>query len=187
MCGLIRKITVFTALSAAALAAQSIGYGVRGGIPLSDFWKAESRTGALTNIVKGRGDVVIGPMLEVRLPLGLGIEFDALYRRWNAEGVLNPGSASTWEYPLYGKFRVPGIIVRPYAGAGINFQHLGDVGKFLGGTSVDKNRRGFLGAAGLEFKVPKVRISPEVRFTRWSNSGPIRATNQVDFLIGLSF
>jgi len=191
MCRLIRKILVFTALAALLTAmtagAQNIGYGVRGGVPLSDFLEAESKTGALTNVVKGRGDVIIGPMLEIRLPFGLGIEGNALYRRWDAKGVSNAGSASTWEFPIYGKARLPGIIVRPYIGGGINFQRLGDVSRFLQGTAVDSSRRGFLGAGGLEFKAPFVRIAPELRFTRWSDSGPIRSTNQIDFLVGLSF
>jgi hypothetical protein len=188
MSGLIRKIIVFTALSASAASAQGIGYGVRGGVPLTDFLEAESRTGTLTNVLKGRGNVIIGPMLDLRLPFGLGVEANALYRRWNADGVLSRGSASTWEFPVYGKVRVPGIVVRPYFGGGLNFQRLGDVGRFLSaGTIVDSSRRGFLGAAGLEIKVPYVRVAPEVRFTRWGNSGPLRSTNQIDFLVGLSF
>jgi hypothetical protein len=187
MCRLIRKFFVFTALVAMMASAQNIGYGVRGGLPLTDFFEAESKTGALTNVVKGSGNVIIGPMLEVRLPFGLGIEGNALYRRWDAKGVFNSGSASAWEFPIYGKIGIPGVVVRPYVGGGINFQNLGDVGKFLGGTSVDSSRRGFLGAGGVEFKVPFVRISPEIRYTRWGESGPIRSTNQVDFLVGLSF
>lgn len=187
MNGILRKILVFSAFAGAAASAQNIGYGVRGGTPLSDFLHAESKTGALVNVVKGRGNVILGPMVEVRLPFGLGIEANALYRRWDAKGVLNSGSASTWEFPIYAKLRAPGVIIHPYAGAGMNFQRLGDLGKFLGGASVDSSRRGFLGAGGLEFKVPHVRISPELRFTRWNASGPLRSSNQVDFLIGLSF
>jgi hypothetical protein len=191
MCRLIRKMLVFTGLAAVAATvtatAQNIGYGLRGGVPLSDFLNAESKTGTLTNVVRGKGDVIIGPMLEIRLPFGLGIEANALWRRWDAKGPLNPGSASTWEYPIYGKVRVPGIIVRPYVGGGVNFQRLGDISRFLGGAVVDSNRRGFLGAAGVEFKAPLVCISPEIRFTRWGNSGFIRSTNQFDFLVGLSF
>jgi hypothetical protein len=191
MNGLIRKILVFTTLTLALAVvpanAQNIGYGVRGGVPLNDFIKADSKTGALTNVVTGKGNVLIGPMLDLRLPFGLGIEADALYRRWDAKGVLSTGSASTWEFPVYGKVRVPGIVARPYFGGGLNFQRLGDLGKFLGGSTVDKSRRGFLGAAGVEVKVPMVRISPEIRFTRWTDSGPIRSTNQIDFLVGLTF
>ena len=52
MSGLIRKLLVFTALTlplaVVPARGQSIGYGVRGGVPLSDFVKAESKTGALT-------------------------------------------------------------------------------------------------------------------------------------------
>ncbi len=187
MSGLIRKLLVGFSFTLAITSAQNIGYGVRGGLPLSDFLKAESKTGALTSVVKGRGNIILGPMFEVRLPFGLGIEADALYRRWDAEGPLSKGTASTWEFPVYGKFKVPGIIVRPYAGAGMNFQRLGDIGKFIGGATVDKSRRGFLGAGGIEVKVPHVRISPEIRVTRWNDAGPLRSTNQIDLLIGLSF
>ena len=187
MHGNIRKILVFLSLTTAAVTAQGIGYGVRGGVPLSDFIKAESKTGTLTNVVKGRGNVIIGPMFDIRLPFGLGIEADALYRRWDSTGITSTGSNSTWEFPVYGKVRVPGIVVRPYAGGGLNFQRLGDVKKLIGGTIGDSSRRGFLAAGGVEIKVPYVRISPELRFTRWGNSGAIRSTNQIDFLIGLSF
>ncbi|MBL8238634.1 MAG: outer membrane beta-barrel protein [Bryobacterales bacterium] len=189
MNGLIRKIPVIATLAfaVAAVNAQNIGYGVRGGVPLNDFIKADSKTGALTGVVTGKGNVIIGPMLDIRLPLGLGIEADALYRRWNVAGFLSSGSASTWEFPVYGKLRVPGVIARPYFGGGLNFQRLGDLSRFLGGSANEKSRRGFLGAAGLEVKVPFVRISPELRFTRWNNSGPIRSTNQIDFLVGLTF
>jgi hypothetical protein len=187
MHGFFRKLLVFSAMAGAGAFAQNIGFGVRGGLPLSDFLSAESRVGALTRVVKGKGNVIIGPMLDVRLPMGLGIEADALYRRWDATGLLSTGSRSTWDFPVYGKIRAPAVIVRPYAGAGINFQHLGDVGKLLGGTLVDSNRRGFLAAGGVELKVPMVRISPEIRFTRWGNKGALLSSNQVDFLIGLSF
>jgi hypothetical protein len=69
----------------------------------------------------------------------------------------------------------------------MNFQRIGDISRFLGGTTADRSRLGLLGAAGVEIKVPKVRISPEIRFTHWNNSGPIRSTNQIDLLVGISF
>jgi hypothetical protein len=69
----------------------------------------------------------------------------------------------------------------------MNFQRLGDLAKFIQGGAAESSRRGFLGAGGVEVKVPFVRISPEVRFTRWNSRGPVRSTNQVDFLVGLSF
>ncbi|HEU0124413.1 MAG TPA: hypothetical protein VFQ91_28040 [Bryobacteraceae bacterium] len=187
MSGLIRKILACFVLFLPAAYAQNIGIGVRGGVPLTDFLHAESQVGAVTNVVKGRGNVIIGPMFEIRLPMGLGIEADALYRRWDAKGVLDGGSRSAWDFPIYGKARLPGVIVRPYVGAGVNFQRVGDLGRFLQLNSTESSRRGFLGAGGLEFKVPFVRVSPEIRYTRWNNAGPIRSANQLDFLIGLSF
>jgi len=187
MCRFFRKYLVFTALLATTASAQKLGFGVRGGVPLTDFLSAESKIGAITNVVKGKGDVILGPMIELRLPFGLAIEGNALYRRWDAEGPLDRGSASTWDFPIYAKVALAGVNIRPYAGGGINFQHLGDVGRFLSGAQVESNRRGFLGAGGVEIKIPFVRVSPEIRYTRWGSSGPLRSSNQLDFLIGLSF
>lgn len=155
---------------------------------MTHFVEAESQVGALTNVIKGKGDFVIGPMLDIRLPFSLGIEFDALYRRWEVEGgTQNGATKSSWEFPLYGKLRMPFPIVKPYAGAGVNFQRLGDLGRFVGSASIDTSRTGFLAAGGVELKVPVLRISPEVRYTYWPSKGALQSSNQFDFLVGISF
>ena len=162
--------------------------GLRAGTPLTDFLSADSKVGAVTNVVTGKGNLIVGPMLELRLPFGLGVEVDALYRRWDPKGATgSPGTQNTWEIPLYGKFRMPGVVVHPYGGAGVNFQRLGDLEKFVTGSKVDASRLGYLVAGGIEIKVPKVRISPELRFTRWNSKGALRSSNQLDLLVGIGF
>jgi hypothetical protein len=178
---------VWLVLAAALCPAQSIGVGVKGGLPLSDFLAAESKTGALTNVVRARGDYLIGPMFDLRLPANLGIELDLLYRRWTPESVAGAGAQSALEFPLIGKFRFPTAVARPYIAAGANFQRLGDVAKFVTGNTVESNRRGIIAGGGIEFKALLIRIAPELRWTRWNATGPVRSSNQVDFLIGLTF
>ncbi len=184
----IRKLFVFSMFGAIGMYAQHIGAGVRIGTPLSDFLSAESKIGAATNVVTGKGNLIVGPMFELRLPLGLGVEVDALYRRWDPKGAIaGVGSQNTWEIPVYGKYRFPGIVVHPYVGAGVNFQRIGDVGKFITGSQVDSSRIGYMMAGGVEAKIVKIRISPELRYTRWNNKGALRSSNQVDLLVGFSF
>ena len=60
-------------------AAQSVGVGVKGGIPFGDVFTLEPFRPHTQRFT-------VGPMLDVRLPLGFGIEFDALYKRYDQMG-----------------------------------------------------------------------------------------------------
>lgn len=164
-------------LSAAILPAQSIGVGVKGGVPLTDTFKTVN----LGRQAIAEGNWIFGPMFELRLPAGLGVEFDTLYRRSTVKDGPQVGS---WEFPLLGKLRLPGVILRPTLGAGVMFQRLADI------TSFD-NRKGFVMSAGVEVKAPFVRIAPELRYTRFSEkragTNILNGSNQVDVLIGLTF
>jgi hypothetical protein len=160
-------------LSAAALLpAQNLGIGVKGGVPLKDSYKF-SQFAAITT---RDGDFVVGPMFEIRLPAGLGVELNALYRR--GAGI------AAWEFPLLAKYRFPGIIIRPTIGGGLMFQRLNDIPGL-------NNRTGAVASGGLEFKLPKVRITPELRYTRFNaqrpSSGLLTGSNQFDALVGFSF
>lgn len=164
-------------LGAALLPAQSIGVGVKGGLPLTDTFKL---TGFGRQTIAD-GNWILGPMFEVRLPAGLGIELDALYRKSTIAGGQQIGD---WEFPLLGKFRFPGIVLRPTVGAGMMFQRLSEITQF-------NNRKGFILSGGVELKVPLIRIAPELRYTRFNEQRTgtnfLNGTNQVDVLIGLTF
>ncbi|MCX6606339.1 MAG: hypothetical protein NTV52_22495 [Acidobacteria bacterium] len=159
-------------LWATLLPAQHIGVGIKGGLPVIDATKLIDRN--LTSIRKG--DFVVGPMFELLLPAGLGVELNALYRRGNNVGSL--------EFPLLGKYRFPGIVVRPTISGGFVFQRLTDI------PGLD-NRKGIVAGGGVEIKLPKLRIGPELRYTRFNerrtSSGFLTGTNQVDILVGFSF
>lgn len=75
---------------------------------------------------------LLGPTIEVRLPFGLGIEVDALYRHLQCSSV---GSAvdvvtntnttgDAWEFPVLAKYRILTKALRPYIDGGLAFDTL---------------------------------------------------------------
>jgi opacity protein-like surface antigen len=187
--------------SLSTAAAQSVGIGVKGGIPFGDVFTLGSvfpREAFNSHTQR----FTVGPMLDVRLPLGFGIEFDALYKRYDQTGPsIRAGSTvsktgSSWEFPLLGKYRFGSAFAKPYVEAGVSFNHLSYIllpfRTILGPPSEQPHeshtRVGFAVGAGIEFKLPVVRVSPGFRFSHLGGSNfVIPSTNAVDFLIGISF
>ena len=176
-------------LAAGSVGAQNIGYGIRGGIPLTDSFDFVKQF-SLQKVQTSR--FTIGPTLEVRLPLGLSVQVDALYKRHKI--VNGTSTASNWELPLLAKYRLPGLLTRPFVEGGVSFQSLGEIAKFATNQGVDKSRRGFVMGAGVEAKLMKVRLSPEIRWTRWGDAkflvnptSLLNASSQFEVLVGLTF
>jgi Outer membrane protein beta-barrel domain len=204
----INILTAFLLITAAPSLAQ-IGFGVKGGVPLTDLFDAENPAAATET-----RRYIIGPMVEVRLPAGLAIELDALYTRANFSNALDatgsivtaPFDTDAWEFPLllkkkFGGANAVAASVRPYIGAGASFRRLtgiSNIGSFITGNrsgEVDRNNTGFVAGGGLEIRALFIRISPEFRFTYWGTDhfteglANIWKTNraQGQFLVGLSF
>ncbi|HEV3197258.1 MAG TPA: hypothetical protein VGZ73_05110 [Bryobacteraceae bacterium] len=137
-------------------------------------------------------------MLDLRLPWRLGVEFDALYRRFGytslfqsccASGITRE-RANSWEFPLIVKYRLPVPVAHPFVGAGFDPRtvHGSDVssGSFLSGIATNPpasiysyyfNRgtstdyavtKGFVVSAGVDLDTRHIRISPEVRYLHWN-------------------
>ena len=172
----------------ASLNAQHLSYGIKAGAPITDVVEGKGNVAASTT------RLTIGPMLDIRLPLGLGIEVDALYKRFSASTVAgNPsvlgtssGSAGSWDFPILGKYRMPGIVARPYVEAGVTFNKLGDIAAFK-----LENRKGFVMGVGLDVGLAKVHIAPEIRYTRYNQKTTLLSlipnANQAELLVGISF
>ena len=136
-------------------------------------------------------------MLDIRLPFGFGVEFDALYKRFDQNGdSVNGGTVakagSSWEFPLLGKFRFGHALLKPYLEGGVAFNHLsGYLLPFRTPTSQQPEgsttRTGFAVGAGLELKLFALRLSPDIRFSHWGSQAFVPSTNATDFLIGLTF
>jgi len=192
-------IPLVFASSAFALGPFSIG--VKGGVSLTDAFPDHTDTsrGATQRTYSDAKDYIVGPMVELRLPFGLGVEADALYRplSYAAQLSSSAGTSSTservasWEFPILAKYRFGFPLVHPYIEAGPSFRTLGGT---LGSSLSDK---GFTGGAGIELNALLLKVAPEFRYTHWGNdtapnpSGGASVIpsnrNQVEFLVGLSF
>ena len=204
-------------MAASAASSQSLSVGLKGGVPLADALKVTDRTRYFSD----KAPYVIGPAVEVHLLLGLSAEVDVLYRnleyssRIQLESPAPPApvfeartTGQVWEFPFLAKYRFPGVLVRPFVSAGLSYRylaHLKERSAFAGSTGsfqvtdrppelTGHNAVGPTLGAGLEFKVRRVRISSEIRYTRWGASsfkaalgGLVSQLNQADFLLGIAF
>ena len=107
------RVLIVLTLTAAAAIAQPIGFGIKGGVPMTDFVDTV-QTGHFSYQPQTHR-YIIGASVELRLPAGLGIEFDALYRRFGYTGsgtavdvtTQSNTTANAWEFPLLAKYRFP--------------------------------------------------------------------------------
>ena len=197
---------VLAGLLVSTSAFAQFAFGVKGGAPLTDFFHAVDNPGATFR--SNSTPFIVGPTIELHFPFGFGVEFDALYRRFHYDGssnlvdvVVNGKAANAWEFPLLVKYKVPGVILRPFLDAGFAFDHWSGVkqlvqipSSLLTKTNVSGTNKGVVLGAGLEFNLHLIRVSPEIRYTRWGATnladfgGVLRSNqNQAQVLIGLTF
>jgi len=166
-------------------AAQPFGAGVRLGTTLTNaVSSAESAS------IPNSNTLIVGPYLELRLPLGFSIEGDALYYP-NLYSTA-AGGGSVWQFPILAKFGPHLGPVRPYIEGGPSYSHLSDV-KTLPDLLHSSNYGVTLGA-GIEIKIRAFRIAPEVRYNGVvltsvkSPLGLFTANhNQLVLIVGLGF
>jgi hypothetical protein len=199
-------------IAAALLPAQPVSFGLKGGVPLTDFISAVGSSSGLS-AVEHPQRYLLGPTVELKLPLSFAVEADVLYRRLNYQTVGTTVAATgaglvtsnDWEFPVLLKYRFAGKkFVRPYADAGVAFDRLqgltdtvaNTVGTLTNSASTGLKNSGTIGAvmgAGLDFHVLALHISPEVRYTRWTsqhfNLTNVLASqeNQAEFMVGFTF
>lgn len=195
---------------------QSLAIGVKAGGRLTDDM---SSIGSATSESKRYS---VGPMLEFGLPLGLSVEVDALYQRQgyrsSFSGIAGSSTdrvrANAWEVPVLLKYKLPFPFVKPYVEAGVAPRLISGASKDESGSYVDiptgnviygqshgaadwPNSVGTVLGAGVQLGFRSLRLSPEIRYTRW-NSTPINesgphgysfhsAENQVELLLGVSW
>ncbi len=181
---------------ALAAFAQPVSFGVRAGVPLTDLLDASSalpQAGSAPSkpFTSTTNRYIIGPTAELRLPFGLGVEFDALYRHYSFSSpgfvtappviYIMEGAEQTdggdWEFPLMAKYLFPSKLVRPNVGAGIAWDRLGGSSSIIcsincGTSSTPPELQhdtvtGFVAGAGIDIHVLVLHVSPEIRYTRW--------------------
>ncbi|MGI8989274.1 MAG: hypothetical protein ACR2I2_06790 [Bryobacteraceae bacterium] len=171
-----------------SLFAQHLSYGVIGGAPVTDL--VSNQTGTR---------YTIGPTIQVLLPLGIGIEVDALYRSLDFRVVANPFGAvsaggSQWRFPILFQYRLGTPLLKPFVEAGASFEHISGISKAVSsiktpGDLLRNSNAGLILGAGLDLKAPFVRLTPGFRYTRQSSADfrDISNQNQFELLVGLRF
>ncbi len=211
-----RKLAWLAAVPALLGAGEAgrVTVGVKAGVPITDAFNVARGTDAsyFTNTKR----YLVGPTFEVRLPARFSVEVDGLYKRvgyqYDARNpfVYSKTVANSWEFPLLGKFEILPGPVRPFVDAGASLRHLSGVRQVrqtIAGASFSQvefnnaaefNKRNDVGLVfgfGVAFKLGPVRISPELRYTRWGGENlrdPVSSLlrtnrNQGDFLLGFTF
>jgi hypothetical protein len=166
---------------------QSVSVGVLGGLQATGAFQSLGRSA-----VNGSGwRQVGGPALAVGLSHGVGIEFDALYRKqkWQMHYsyVVSSNTDETddvWEFPLLGTFRIPSA-QRVYLQAGWVPRTMHASGTVTG-TDLDSSTgrlvpssgqfsqaypitHGFVIGGGFEITLGRLRFLPQARYTRWNS------------------
>jgi hypothetical protein len=150
----------------------------------------------VTHFYSDSKDFIVGPMVAVHVPLGFSVEFDALYRPLHlanstlvapSTNLSSSATVGTWEFPLLLQYRfIPTPIIKPLVEVGPSF-------RAGSGQDASPSHHGLTLGAGLEAKILKLRITPQLRFTRWGGDSPSMifaaprtSLNQVEFLVGFS-
>jgi hypothetical protein len=141
---------------------------------------------------------VIGLMIELEPIRKLFIEFNGLYRplhltdESSLSGSVQPipptrtgrVTVLTWEFPILAKYKLTIARTNPFFEVGPTFRTSGNL------NDANPSKYGATGGAGVEAKWGKVRISPTLRYTRWTNDQTTASPtnrNQFEALIGISY
>jgi hypothetical protein len=184
---------IFLALGAVAACAQPFSAGLKIGAPFTDVLTAVQN--GSSSSVTHTDRVIVGVTAELHLPLGLSIEGDVLYRRFNYQTLPTAPSASSnaWEFPVLLKYKFPSKIVRPYVDGGAAWNTLQGLTSAVSSGLKNSTTTGIVLGAGVEIKALVIKISPEIRFTHWTSQNFTAASllqsssNQADFLVGITF
>jgi hypothetical protein len=214
---LMRLLALFVLATSACFSQRPLTFGVKGGVPLTGFLDATqfppltSRQAATSTT----NPYILGPTVELRLPSNLAIELDALFRHFRYQTSvcastscsLTTITSNVWEVPLLLKYNVRRKIVKPYIDGGMVWDRLQGLSAndiessgFGPPTTLsvkpfelkDATSIGLVLGAGVEIPAGLMRISPEIRYTRWTSqqfAGHLinSKANQADFLLGITF
>ena len=199
------KALLLFALGPALGWSQPFTFGAKLGLPANQFLSTVESPNL--NFYSYTNKYLIGATGELRLPFGLGVEIDALYRHYNFQttGTIPPagstvttgGSTGAWEFPLLAKYRFPTRVVRPFFDAGAAWDTLQGFKQSITIVSpvpifppknfnqpAHNTTTGVVVGAGLDIHVPFVHISPEVRYTHWGTqhflaANPLPGSNPI--------
>src|SRR5579872_6394773 len=106
---------------------QLLSYGVVGGVPVTNLIKFFGDSGEASSITNR---YIVGPTVELRLPFGLGVEAEALYRHFSYRSITALGlsgfetqttTSGNWEFPILLKKHFTFGPIHPFVDAGVSF------------------------------------------------------------------
>jgi opacity protein-like surface antigen len=191
-------------------AAQSISFGVKGGVPITTALSLNNQASSVDNYALDNQRYIVGPTFELGLPYGLAFEADALYKRlrytsnpFGFDTFQATTSANSWEFPFLVKREFFGTSVHPFGNAGLSLRRVQGTTNLTNGlfqTTQDPAELihpwsvGFAAGGGASIAIGVFKIEPEIRYTRWNNenfsssNGVLGSKlNSVDFLVGLKY
>lgn len=192
-----KNIFLLFVFGLAAAAAQDLSVGVLGGAPFTDVVNGNTVNG-LQSIAKSV-NFTIGPELQVNLPASLRLEVDALFRPYSfnltGTNAATDISSLQWRFPFLLQYRFSLPLVKPFVETGLSFDHLSNISAAAKaitsgpGQLLHSSDAGIVLGAGVDVKVPFVRLSGELRYTRQtvSNFAGVSNQNQAELLIGVHF
>ena len=178
-----QKLSIFLAL-AGCLSAQHLSFGIKGGYPLT--YSENSVTTVTVHLDSNARQFIVGGTAELGLPLGFSVEGDFLFHPYNVEnlGVITGSKVNNYnvfEVPVLAKLRLGKGLAKPYVDAGPEF-------RFSPSSGLTLSHAGFAVGGGLEFKLLLIKVSPEIRYTRWTNSTFAGSNpDQLAVLLGVTF
>ncbi len=170
-------------------------YGVIAGVPFTDATSALSIPTGVSGVVQAAdqsGRYTVGPTVQLGLPLGFRIEADALYRPVGYNFGTANFSSTQWRFPVLLQYRLSVPVVKPFVEGGYSYDHVNitasqpTLASPISYPSITSHH-GFVVGAGVDFKVPFIRISPEIRYTRDFGTSNLLNANQAEFLVGIRF
>ena len=208
----------FGALTTAA-SGQHLAVGVKGGVPLLDAFEQTTSLPFFQHYTFNTKRYTVGPAVDVSLPLKLRFEADALYTRLDYDSTVmgidtltrSATRANSWQFPLLLKKEIPVERVQPFGDIGYALRHVSGTSHivnivfilpppFITNQTADPPElvhtwvNGFVVGGGLAFQAGPLKLSPEVRYTRWadpnfrSSNGAFQSNlNQTDFLLGIAW
>ena len=195
------KTSFLLAVFSLAASAQAISVGVLGGAPFTDVVNAVNQNNV--NFVSKSTNFTVGPALQINLPLGLRFEVDALYRPYSFSPIAQAPlltanytvSASQWSFPFLLQYRFKTPLVKPFVEAGVAFDHLANISAAANnitsgpGALINRSNAAVVLGAGVDLKVPIIRLSGELRYIHEGSADfqSISNLNQAEVLFGVHF
>jgi len=206
----------FVLILPSILSAQIFSFGVKGGLPLTPTYDSQLEGSRFFDgtVIFEMKRYAFGPTVEAGLPFGFRLEVDGLYQHVRttaaSAGAFPTGaltfqatSATAWEIPMLLKRRFGRRTFAPYAAVGSTLRHIGDLSAnewiiptFPGYSPSFSNavypsgepiRAGITAAGGVSIKTGFLRFEPELRYTHWTSDHFLATTEQLDFLVGITF